>query len=53
MKGILLLFGSSVVSAVGWWLGSFVGMMTAVILSAVGAGFGIWLSRWLIQEYLD
>jgi len=53
MKGILILFGSSIVSGIGWWLGSFVGIMTAIILSSIGAGVGIWATRWLMEEYLD
>ncbi len=53
MKGMLYLLVSAVGGAVGWWLGEFVGLMTAVLLSAVGSGAGIFLARWMIDRFLD
>jgi hypothetical protein len=32
-------------SWLGWWLGDHVGLMTAFILSMIGAGFGLYYGR--------
>lgn len=53
MRGIIILFGSSLFSGIGWWLGSFIGITTSVILSGIAGGVGIWASRWFIREYLE
>ena len=53
MKGILLCFGASAGSAVGWWIGNYFGLMTAIVLSGIGTGLGVWGTRWLMREYLD
>jgi hypothetical protein len=34
--------GATLGSAAGWWLGNHVGLMTAVVASAVGTGVGLW-----------
>lgn len=38
-------------SYVGWWLGAFVGVMTAFIVSMVGTGIGIYAGRRVAQHY--
>jgi hypothetical protein len=43
--------GMTVFSAVGWWLGAFVGVMTAWMLSAVGTGVGIYVGKRLASHY--
>lgn len=43
MKKLLVLVYSTVGSAIGWWLGARVGIMTAFIISMVGLGVGMWL----------
>lgn len=53
MKGILAFTGMSIGGAIGWWLGAFVGFTTAVVLSSVGSGAGLFLTRYLMREYLD
>jgi hypothetical protein len=35
----------------GWWLGEQMGIMAAVILSAVGTGAGIYLAYRIIRDY--
>jgi hypothetical protein len=45
MTRLLVLVGSTLGSAVGWWLGARVGIMTAFMLSVVGLGVGIWGGR--------
>ena len=53
MKRILLFVGMNVGGALGWWLGAFHGITLALVLSAVGTGFGLWLVRKLAEEYLE
>jgi hypothetical protein len=53
MKGLLLFIGMSAGGAVGWWLGMFSGLALATVLSAVGSGLGLWLTRKLAEDYLE
>jgi hypothetical protein len=53
MKGLLLFFGMSAGGAVGWWLGMFSGYTLAVVLSGIGSGLGMWLTRKLAEDYLE
>ena len=48
---ILWFLGATAGGAVGWWLGNLVGTMTAVILSALGTGVGIYLARRFSAEH--
>ncbi len=52
MNKIIVLLGSAIGGAVGWWLGNFVGLYTAVSLSAVGTGAGVYYARKWAKEYL-
>lgn len=45
--------GGTLGSMVGWWLGMFVGIGTAALLSIVGTVFGIWAGRWVLQRWLE
>jgi hypothetical protein len=47
----MILLASMIFGAVGWWLGSQLGLMTAVVLSAVGSGYGIWWGRRQAQRW--
>jgi hypothetical protein len=51
MAKILGFVGSFVVSSIGWWLGAFVGTMTAFMLSTIGLGVGIYLGRRIAAEF--
>ncbi len=51
MSKLLAFVGATLFSAVGWWLGAMVGIMTAVMLSAVGTGAGIYYGRKLAAHY--
>ena len=42
MTKIIVMLTTTVASALGWWLGSGVGIMTSFILSMIGFGFGMW-----------
>jgi hypothetical protein len=37
----------------GWWLGDYIGIMTAVLLNAVGTGTGLYISHLLYERLLD
>jgi hypothetical protein len=37
--------------AIGWWLGEFVGLGTAIVVSGIGTGVGLYYGRKL-AEYL-
>jgi hypothetical protein len=47
------MFGMTVGGWLGWWLGSFVGLGTAALLSGVGGGAGLWAIRKVAERYLD
>ena len=51
MKKLLGFAGGLVLSSIGWWLGSLVGIMTAVMISAIGTGVGIYYGRRLADHY--
>jgi membrane protein YqaA with SNARE-associated domain len=53
MKGILATIGITIGGAIGWWLGDFIGLTSAIILSSIGSGAGLLAIRWLAKEYLD
>jgi hypothetical protein len=52
MRKPLAILGAVAGSTLGWWLGSFIGIMTAFIVSMVGAGFGIYLGTRITRHYL-
>jgi hypothetical protein len=37
----------------GWGLGDYIGIMTAVLLSAVGTGLGLYIGRLLYERLMD
>lgn len=51
MKKVLVMVVSTVGSAVGWWLGARIGIMSAFMLSMVGLGVGIWGGVRLAQRW--
>ena len=51
MEKLLILVVSTIGSAVGWWLGAHVGMMTAFVASMVGLGLGVWWGRQLAGRW--
>ena len=52
MSKLLWLLGATIGGALGWWLGALGGVMTAVFLSAIGTGAGIYAARRLADAYL-
>jgi len=53
MKGLLSFLCVSIGGGIGWWLGSFVGIMTAVLLSAIGSGLGLYFALRFHREYSE
>jgi membrane protein YqaA with SNARE-associated domain len=51
MSKLLGFVGTFLGSSVGWWLGAKVGIMTAVLVSAVGTGVGLYAGRRLAANY--
>ena len=51
VKKIFVLVLTTVGSAVGWWIGARVGIMTAFIVSMVGFGVGMWYGARLAKQY--
>jgi predicted esterase YcpF (UPF0227 family) len=52
MRRLLALIAASLGGWIGWWLGARVGMMTAFVLSVIGAGLGIYAAQRIAQHYL-
>jgi hypothetical protein len=53
MKKLLGWVGATVGGAVGWWAGARVGLMSAVVVSAVGTGVGLYLGWWTAERLLE
>ncbi len=52
MKGLIKFIGLTAGSWVGWWVGDHIGLMTAVVLSSIGAGLGLYLVIIIDKKYL-
>ena len=53
MRSLFGFIGLSAGGWVGWWLGTFVGMTTAVVLSSIFSGVGLWAARWVGREFME
>jgi hypothetical protein len=51
MTKLLGFIGATIGSAIGWWIGAKVGIMTAVFVSAVGTGAGIYAARRFAEHH--
>jgi hypothetical protein len=51
VKGIVRFAAMTLAGGIGWWLGAFVGIMTAVVVSAIASGVGLWLAMKLEDEW--
>jgi hypothetical protein len=45
MKGIVITSIMSITGWLGWWLGSQIGLYTALILSLIGTALGLYYAR--------
>jgi hypothetical protein len=52
MAKLLVLLGTTLGGAIGWWVGEHIGIMTAFFLSMIGMGAGLYFSRWVVKNYL-
>lgn len=52
MRKLISFTGAAAGSAIGWWLGSYDGFMTAFVLSALATGFGYLAAGRMAKEYL-
>jgi len=52
MRNFCIFVVVNVFGAIGWWLGSYVGMGGALALSAVGSLAGVFLGWHLYEDYL-
>jgi len=52
MRRIFATIGTFLIGSVGWSVGQLVGLGTAVVLSAIGGGVGMYYGRKLFDEWL-
>lgn len=50
MKGILRLLLMTLAGGIGWWAGDFIGIFTAMLLSSLGSGVGLWVALRIERE---
>jgi hypothetical protein len=52
MSRVLGFVGATAGGAIGWWLGDYIGFMTAFLLSVVGTGLGLYGGIRIARHYL-
>ena len=52
MRGIFGTLGTFLLGTLGWAIGQLVGLGTAIVLSAIGSGVGLYWGRKLFDEWL-
>ncbi|MEP7345235.1 MAG: hypothetical protein ABI877_08205 [Gemmatimonadaceae bacterium] len=52
MEKLFIFLGATIAGYVGWWLGDFVGIMTAFIVSTIFTGYGMYVGRRAARHYL-
>jgi hypothetical protein len=51
MRTIIGWLSASLLGSAGWWLGARIGLGSAVVVSAIAGGFGLYLGfRWFDQN---
>ena len=53
MSRLLMMIVASAAGAFGWWVGSFVGLMTAFMLGVLGSAVGTYVGGRLARHYLQ
>jgi hypothetical protein len=51
MNKLLAFVGATIGSAAGWWVGAFVGTMTAFMIGMVGTGAGVYVGHRIGKHY--
>jgi hypothetical protein len=52
MVNLIGWIGATVGSAIGWWIGARIGIMTAFFVSLVGTAAGLYFGRRFAKHYL-
>jgi hypothetical protein len=52
MRKLAGFLGLTIGGAIGWWLGAYVGLFSAFVVSTVGSGVGLYYARRAADEYL-
>jgi hypothetical protein len=52
MRGIFATVGTFLVGSIGWAIGQRVGIGTALVLSSIGSGVGLYYGRKLFDQWL-
>jgi len=51
MRSLIGWLGAFLLGSVGWWLGRHLGLGTAMLLSTIGSGCGLWAGfRWFDEN---
>jgi len=53
MRKLLGWVGATLGGSIGWWGGARAGVMTAVIVSAIGSGAGLYFGWWTADRLVD
>jgi len=53
MRTFVIFVAVNVLGAIGWWLGNFNGIGTALVLSTVFSLVGVWVGWQLFERYLS
>ena len=53
MRTFCIFLAVNILGAIGWWLGSFNGIGTALVLSAVASLAGVWAGWQLYEKFLS
>ena len=53
MNKLLIFISVTILSSVGWWLGAYVGIMTAYTLSGVGSLAGVYVGWRINRDFLE
>jgi cadmium resistance protein CadD (predicted permease) len=49
---LLIFIAATIGGSIGWWLGAFVGIMTAFMVSIVGTAAGVYIARRWASGYI-
>ncbi len=52
MRAAFSFIGTTVLGSVGWAIGAYIGIGTAIVLSCIGSGFGMYWGRRLFDQWL-
>jgi len=53
MNKIILFITITAFGSIGWWLGAYIGIMTAYFVSVAGSLFGVYVGVKINQSYLS